>query len=75
MRKRREASGEYVRMLDQKQAEAYTGMGRTSLTSWATKIGAKRKFGRLVRYDREVIDAAFDAMDADGDSFTGAGGR
>lgn len=50
------------RMLTQKQAETYTGMGRNSFSIWATKIGAKRHFGRSVRYDRRVIDKALDEM-------------
>lgn len=51
------------RMLNQKQAEIYTGMGRTSLTSFAEKAGARRKIGKKVLYDRRVIDAALDAME------------
>ena len=50
------------RMLTQKQAETYTGMGRNSFSIWATKIGAKRHFGRSVRYDRRVIDKVLDDM-------------
>lgn len=50
------------RMLNQKQAEAYTGMGRNSLVEFARKIGARRKIGRMVLYDRTVIDAGLDAL-------------
>lgn len=50
------------RMLRQKQAETYTGLGRSSLEVFAEKIGARRKIGKAVLYDRNVIDAALDAM-------------
>lgn len=65
MRKRDTVEQVEPRMLNQKQAETYTGMGRTAMTAWAEQIGAKRHFGRSVRYDRRVIDAALDAMSAD----------
>lgn len=50
------------RMLNQKQAEAYTGMGRNSLIEFSKRIGARRKIGRMVLYDRTVIDAGLDAL-------------
>lgn len=50
------------RMLTQKQAEIYTGMGRTVLNSFASDIGARRKIGKKVLYDKRVIDAALDSM-------------
>ena len=50
------------RMLDVKQGCAYTGRGITSFKKWAEEIGAKRKFGKLLRYDRKVIDEVLDAM-------------
>ena len=51
-----------VRLFDIEQAIAYTGRGRTNFKKWAAQIGATRRFGRSVRYDRKVIDAALDAM-------------
>ena len=51
------------RMLTQKQAEAYTGMGRTVLNTFAADIGARRKIGKKVLYDKRVIDAALDALE------------
>ena len=67
MRKRDTVEQVEPRMLNQKQAETYTGMGRTAMTAWAERIGAKRHFGRAVRYDRRVIDAALDAMSSASD--------
>ena len=53
------------RMLNQKQAETYTGMGRNSLTEFARKIGARRKVGRTVLYDRSILDAGLDTLPED----------
>ncbi len=50
------------RMIVELEAAAYVGMGRSSFREWAKQIGARRKFGRSVRYDKKVIDAALDAM-------------
>lgn len=50
------------RMLTALQGSAYTGRGLTNFKKWAEEIGAKRKFGKLARYDRAVIDAYFDKM-------------
>lgn len=53
------------RMLNQKQAEEYTGMGRNTLAEFAGKVGARRKIGKKVLYDKRVIDAALDGMNSD----------
>ena len=53
------------RMLTQKQAEVYTGLGRNSLTDFARRIGARRKVGRTVLYDRVILDAGLDALPED----------
>lgn len=50
------------RLLTQKQAEQYTGLGRAALTDFGNQIGARRKFGKKVLYDKKAIDAALDAM-------------
>ena len=50
------------RMMIERDAAEYVGMGRTSFRAWAKEIGAKRNFGKSVRYDRKVIDSALDAM-------------
>ena len=39
-------------------------MGKTRGREWLVSIGAVRKFGARVLYDRTVIDAALDAMEA-----------
>lgn len=48
------------RMLNFREAVAYTSLKRQSLNDFAESIGAIRRFGRRVMYDREIIDAAFD---------------
>lgn len=44
------------------QACTYVGRGKTMFKAWAKEIGAERRFGKTVRYDRLVIDQALDAM-------------
>ena len=50
------------RMLTQKQAEVYTGMGRKALNELVNNFGAKRRIGRRVLFDKRVIDEALDAL-------------
>lgn len=42
----------------------YIGRGKNSARAWADEIGATRKFGKAVRFDRAVIDKALDNMEA-----------
>ena len=64
MRKRDTAatSDVEIRLLNIEQGSTYAGMGKTAFREWAVQIGAVRRFGRSVRYDRRVIDRALDAM-------------
>jgi hypothetical protein len=39
----------------------YTGMGKDSFNKFAHEIGAIKRFGRRVFYDRLIIDRAIDA--------------
>ncbi len=48
------------RMLVEKQALAYTGLGRSSLRKLASEIRAVRHVGRRVLYDKNVLDEYFD---------------
>lgn len=61
MNKATRFSTEDTRMLSIDQAMAYTGRGRNSCRTWCDEIGATRHYGRAVRYDKKVIDAALDA--------------
>lgn len=49
------------RLLSLSEATEYTSMGKSKFAQWAMEIGAVRRFGRMVRYDRRVIDAAIDS--------------
>lgn len=60
--RRRHDSMGYGRLLDADQVMAYLGMGRDSAIRFAKKCGSARKYGKITRYDREVLDAAVDAM-------------
>lgn len=53
------------RMLTEQEGMQYAGMGRNSFRQWAQNIGARRTFGRSVRYDRQTIDAEFDRLAAE----------
>ena len=57
-----------TRLLHADQAQRYTGMGRNAFRKWADEIGATRKFGGSVRFDKVVIDKALDQMAMEGNS-------
>lgn len=49
------------RLLSNKELIQYTGLGKTKAREWAEAIGAVRRIGTRVLYDKRVIDAALDA--------------
>lgn len=49
-----------TRWFDLQQGCVYTGLGRNTFREWAKQNGAEIKIGRIVRYDKGVIDAAMD---------------
>ena len=51
-----------TRMMTTEQACAYVGMGRTNLREWGNKIGAARKFGKSLRFDKKIIDEYLDNL-------------
>lgn len=51
-----------AKLLDEKDAVKYVGLGKTYFRRWAKEIGARRKFGARVLYDRATIDAAIDSQ-------------
>lgn len=53
-----------VRLFDIDTACEYLSMGKTRCREWLISIGAVRKFGGRVLYDRNVIDDALDKMEA-----------
>ena len=50
------------RLLDAKEACIYTSMGRHGCRAFCEQIGAVRKIGGRVLFDRTVIDAELDKM-------------
>ena len=49
---------ENTRLLNNAQAQYYTGMGEKRLRAWCDSIGATVRNGRKRLYDKAVIDAA-----------------
>lgn len=50
------------RMFSRSEGAAYCGIGTTRFTEWARSIGAEKRFGSRVLFDKFVIDAALDAL-------------
>ena len=55
---------EFGRLLDTSELCSYLNMGENRAVAFANGCGARRKFGKTLRYDRAVIDARLDAMHA-----------
>ncbi len=49
------------RLLSVEEACGYIGLGKSAAKVYLDRIGAKRKIGRRVLYDKTVIDAALNA--------------
>ena len=50
------------RMLNVQEGCFYTGRGKTQFRQWMDEIGATRKFGSKVLFDKKVIDQALDNL-------------
>lgn len=50
------------RLFNIKEVCIYTGKGQVTARKYMDEIGATRKFGRRVLFDKTVIDAALDAL-------------
>lgn len=58
-----------VRLLSLSEAQLYCGLGRITTRKWCEEIGAVRRIGSRVLFDRVVIDEAINAgMVAAGDA-------
>jgi hypothetical protein len=51
---------EEKRLLNIKEVCIYTGIGETNARLWMDEIGAVRRFGRRVLFDKKAIDKALD---------------
>ena len=50
------------RLLDVRELCTYCGIGTCTAREWGKEIGAERRIGRRVLYDRMAIDAEIDRM-------------
>lgn len=53
------------RLLNIKEVCTYIGIGQTQARKVMQKIGAVRRFGRRILYDKIVIDTYLDSMGVD----------
>lgn len=62
--KKQNVTGEIAekRLLNMTEVCIYTGIGQNNAQLYMDKIGATRKFGRRVLFDKRVIDKALDNM-------------
>ena len=51
------------RMLSVNEAIDYCGLGRVKTLEWCKEIGALKKIGRRSLIDKQVVDAALDALE------------
>lgn len=50
-----------VRLLSLSEAQLYCGLGKNTTRKWCEEIGAVRRIGSRVLFDRAVIDDAINA--------------
>ena len=50
------------RLLDVKELAAYCSIGICTAREWGREIGAERRIGRRVLYDRVAVDKEIDRM-------------
>lgn len=61
MKERKRAEISEKRLLDMDEGAKYCGLGRVTFRKYADAIGATRKIGSRVLFDRLVIDTALDS--------------
>ena len=66
MNKRNSDNNPEKRMLNLKEAAIYIGMGERFTRQYMDEIGATRKFGTRVAFDKRTIDAVLDTMQGEG---------
>ena len=54
------------RLLNVDELSIYTGLGRSTARKFAESIGAVKKFGRRVMFDKSIIDESLSGGDNDG---------
>lgn len=48
------------RLLSAEEAQSYCGIGRFTFRKFADKVGATKRFGTRVLFDKAIIDKALD---------------
>ncbi|MBQ9212133.1 MAG: polyprenyl synthetase solanesyl diphosphate synthase [Clostridia bacterium] len=54
------------RLLSMKELTKYTGLGQNKARIWAEEVGAVRRIGARVLFDKQAIDAALDTQRGEG---------
>ena len=54
------------RYLDTRDLMVYLNVGKNLAVEIGNKVGARRQIGRIVRYDRKVLDEALDRITDNG---------
>lgn len=62
MYKRNTNDTQSIRLFSVEEGAAYMGIGKTAFRAYAVKIGAVRRIGRRVLYDKHILDSAIDKM-------------
>lgn len=50
------------RLLSAEEVAIYTGLGRNTARKFCEEIGAVKRFGRRVLFDKKIIDQVLDQM-------------
>ena len=58
---RKDNGGVNKRLFSAEEGQSYCGLGRIKFREFADRIGATKKFGTRVLFDRAIIDRALDA--------------
>lgn len=58
-------------MLRARDLAGYVSIGIRRAMEWGKLVGADRRFGRLVLYDRKAVDQALDRMTPEDNAFEG----
>ena len=66
MEARTRQNNEEARLIDRTALQAFLSLGKNSAVEYARSIGAERRFGKRVLYDKVVINAALDKAEAGG---------
>lgn len=58
---RQDKGGVNKRLFNADEGQSYCGLGRIKFREFADRIGATKRFGKRVLFDRAIIDRALDS--------------